>query len=99
MWHYMKCTIIKKKERKLPFSQKQFQNVMFLKMWMFFTTWFRQCPQIEQQYVIKNKAAIALKCISNVELIAALSLIPYSSLIWGDNIAFLHTDGIVWTFF
>ena len=36
---------------------------------------FHQCPQIRQQYGIKNKAAIALQGKSNVKLIAALGLV------------------------
>ena len=45
----------------------------------------RQCPQIRQQYGKNNKAAIALQCKSNVKLIAALLLIPYSRLNWWDS--------------
>ena len=33
-----------------------------------------QCPQIRPQYGMKNKAAIALQCKSNVKLIAAFVL-------------------------
>ena len=43
------------------------------------------CPQIGQQYGIKNKAAIALQCNSNVKLIAAMIFILYSSFIWGNS--------------
>ena len=39
----------------------------------------RQCPQIGQQYGIKNKAAIAVQCKLNGNLIAALHFILNSS--------------------
>ena len=45
----------------------------------------RQCPHLGRHYGIKNKAAIALQCESDVKLIAALLFIPYSSPIWGDS--------------
>ena len=41
-------------------------------------------PQIGQNYRVKNKAAIDLQCTLNVNLIAALLCIPYTSLICGD---------------
>ena len=44
----------------------------------------RKCPQIRLPCGIMNKAAIALQCKSNVDLIAAFLFIPYSYPIWGE---------------
>ena len=49
---------------------------------------------------MKNKAAIALQCESNVKLIAALLFILYSRLIWWDKpdygMAMLIRDWDTW---
>ena len=54
----------------------------------------QEFPQIGQRYRIKNKAAIALQCKSNVKLIAALLFILPCFLYWSTNV--FHT---AFTFF
>ena len=64
---------------------------------------FRQCPQIGRQCGIKNKAAIAIQCKSNVKLIVAVLFIPHSSVIWRESQLFWFSNPITpkyrWTRF
>ena len=50
-----------------------------------------ECPQIGQQYGIKNKAAIALQCKLNGKLIAALLFTP-----WGDSLGKTANIRLLW---